>query len=397
MSVLVLEDAEGVEQVPATALDGYVQILRDGVEFDPDRELKERGVFTGTLADADPRLGMRTAKGAMGAECRGNGIEGLPPDCHAGILSLLPSTNFGADRVVSGITHTDTVINLNADDSDIDRFRRGDCIVVLVPGAYHPCAITAVDKTPGANNITVMPPLPSGNFPDLVELSKFRSYQGADAGHPSLTAHYYWGSGAEGGGVHDAILGARTNTMALEKFQTGELPSLKFGFEGLTYLLPEEGTDAPHDPQFDPGLPSVVLGSYIYKDGVAVDMDGMTLTVEQPLTFLKSTASENGRFTGRASGTRKIAGTIAPYTNGEDVSIFENWENGTKFSLFAFTAKPDPTNGILLGSVVMFFMPNCFIKKPTHKDVDGVMTDNIDFMATGGPTGQDMDFSISFV
>lgn len=393
---VVEEDTEGVLAEPADAGDGYVQLKRDGVEVDEDRELKERGVFTGTLADADPRLGMKTGKGSMPTEARASGFEGNEPDFAILVESILPSKNFLADRVVTGTAHTASRLKLNTDNSDSGRFRKGDCIVVMEAGAYHPCAITAVSNTPGANYVDVMPSNPAGAFTNNVEIAKFVSYKGADSGHKSFSALNYWGSGADGGGILQAVLGARTASFSLEKFNTGELPEFKFGYEGLSYYN-DPAHDAPHTPTFDDAVPGVVLGSVIYKDGVALDLDGCQWGIEQPLTFLKSTASASGRISGRASGTRKVNGSIAPYTDGESIAIFDAFEEGTTFALFGFTALPDAVNGILLGSVVMFYMPYCFIKKPSLKEQDGVMTDNIEFQATGGPTGQDMDFSISFV
>lgn len=404
MSILIKEDSkfwakreavEGVLIEPTSGSDGFLQLKRDGVELEDVRDVKERNVFTGTLTDANPRLGMRQGKGTFPTEARAAGFEGNEPDFAIMLESILPSVNFLADRVVTGTGHTASRLYLNTDDSDLGRFLKGDCSVALIPGAYWPFAVTNVDNTAGANFIDITPPLPAGVFPDLVEIAKFHAYRGADAGHPTFTAGAYWGSGADDGGIRQAILGARTGAFSLEKFNTGELPEFKFGFEGLSFNE-AAATDAPYEPVFDDALPGVVLNSIIYKDGVAIDVDGVQWAIEQPITFLKSTASANGRFTGRASGTRKITGTVAPYADGESIDVFTKWEAGDTFGLFGYLAKPDPTNGLELGSIVMFNLPNCFIKKPAHKDVDGVMTDSLEFQATGGDTGQDLDFSIGF-
>ncbi len=389
---VVAEDVEGVLQEPAADDDGYVQLKRDGVSLKSARDLKERGVFTGTLTDADPRLGMRNGSGAFSAEMKASGLEGEDPDYAIMIESLFPDRHAIAARIATK-NAGNTGTNLKIQDADIAALKKGDIIVVLQDGAYHPCAITAVDETGGAANVTVFPGLTVGNFANSVEIAKSVTFKPADAGHKSYSALAYWGSG--GPGVLEAVTGARTKTMTLEKFDTGELPSFKFDFEGMSYVHDKEH-DAPHDPEFDDSLPAVVLSCGLYKNGVALDTKAVSFSIEQPLAFLKSVISQSGKITGRASGTRKVKGKISPYADGDSIQNFSDWEEGTAFSQFGYIALPDAVNGLQLGSIVAWWMPNCVITQPEYNQEEGVMTEDLEFQATGGPRGTEDEISIGF-
>ncbi len=389
---VVEEDVEGVLQEPTGATDGYVQLKRDSVSLKSTRDLKERGVFTGTLTDSDPRLGMRSGAGAFAAEMKASGTEGDDPDYAVMVKSILPNRHALAARITTkNAGNTGAVLQIQ--DADIANLAKGDILVVLEAGAFHVCAITALDATGGAANVTVFPALAAGNFSNSVEIAKSVTYKPDDAGHKSFSALAYWGSG--GPGVLEAVSGSRTKMLTLEKFDTGELPQFKFDFDGLTYHHAKD-TDSPFDPTFDDSLPAVALNAGLYKDGAAVDTKSVSFSIEQPLAFLKSVISASGKITGRATGTRKVKGKIAPYADGGSVDNFDAWEVGTPFSLFGYLALPDDDDGLVLGSVVAFYMPNCVIVQPTYGQEEGIITEELEFQATGGTKGTEDEIMIGF-
>lgn len=386
------ESTEGNVAVPDSATDGYIAVKSEGFSIEPTRDLKERTNFDGTLAKMDPRLGMRGVSGSVPVEMKGSGTEGAQPDYGILIESLLPSVKtIAAQNTTKSSGNTGSVLAI--EDADIADYAVGDFITVMQSGAYHPCWITAVVSTGGAATITVSPAKASGNFSNSVVISKSVTFKPADTGHKSYSVNGYWGSG--GDGVKQTALGARTASLAVEGFTTGELPSFNFGFEGMAFTH-AASSNAPHTPTYDTSVPSVVLNSKIYKDGTSINVNDVTLTIEQPIKFLTATGDANGKIAGRAAGKRNVTGSINPYTAGDSVAMFTAWEAGTAFTLTGFTANPDSTNGLALGSVVGFYLPRCIVTKINYADSEGVVIENIEFMASSGAAGGSMEVALGF-
>jgi hypothetical protein len=386
------ESQEGTAVYPGSATDGFVQPRIEGTEMKPERELKEREIYTGTLAAANPRLGMRGVTGSMSCEMKASGTEGAAPDYAILLESLLPDVNTLAGQVTTK-SSGNTGSTLQIEDADIASFTVGDMVVVLESGSYHVGWVTTKTTGAGTATIVISPAKATGTFANSVKLAKTKSYLAADTGHKTFTTSYYWGSG--GDGVRQTGAGCRTSGLTISNFTTGELPTLDFSFEGLTFTH-TASTNAPYTPTFDTSLPSVVLNSKIYKDGTEINLESLELSIEQPNKFLLSTGSANGKTAGRAAGKRNITGTIKPYTDAASVANFTNWEAGTTFALRGFTANPDGTNGIALGSIVGFSLPQCYITEINYSDIDGVIVESIAFKATGGDAGTSLDVVMGF-
>ena len=383
------EVTEGTVAVPASATDGYLAAKSDSASMEPSRDLKERNVFDGTLAKSDPRLGMKGVSGSVAAEMKGTGTEGATPNYGILLESILPTKTTIAARKTSKASGN-TASLLQIEDADIGVYAVGDFIVVLEATGYHPCFVTAVATGAGVATLTVTP-VRGSVFSNSVAISKSVTYKPADTGHKSFSSNYYWGSG--GDGVKQTGLGCRTKGVALEGFTTGELPMLKFDFEGMTYTH-AASSNAPHTPTFDSSLPSVVLNSKIYKGGSEINVNDVSLNIEQPIKFLTSTGSLNGKTAGRAAGKRGVSGSINPYADGASVANFTAWEAGTTFSLVGFTANPVATVLYSLGSIVGFYLPRCVITKINYADQEGVIIENIEFMASGGTSGGSSEIHI---
>lgn len=388
----VEESTEGTVAVPSSATDGYVACKVGATSLEPGRDLKERTIFDGTLAMMDPRLGMKSVSGKAGVEMKASGTEGSEPDYGILLESLLPDVNaISARNTTKASGNTGSLLQI--EDADIADYTVGDFIVVLQSGAYHPCWITAKATGAGVATITVSPAKASGSFSNSVEISKSVTYRPADTGHLSFSSNFYWGSG--GDGVKQTGLGCRTSGVEMNGFTTGELPGLDFSFEGMTYTH-AASSNAPHTPTFDTSLPSVVLNSKIYKDGTSVNVNEVKLKIEQPIKFLTATGDANGKIAGRAAGKRKVTGSINPYTDGASVANFTAWDAGTTFALTGYTANPDSSTGLALGSIVGFYLPRCVITKINYADAEGVIIENIEFMASSGAAGGSMECAIGF-
>lgn len=387
----VYESTEGTFAGPASATDGYIQARMDGTSLDGSQEVKERNIFTGSLTAANPRIGMAGVAGSLSCEAKGSGTEGTAPDYGILLESLLPEVvTIAANNTTKSSGNTGSVLAI--EDADIADYSVNDIIVVKESGGHHPAVITAVVTTGGAATITISPAKASGSFSNSVVISKAVTYKPADSGHKSYSVSNYVANAARQSG-----LGCRTTGVKLSNFTTGELPSFDFSFEGMTFTT-TASTAASHTPTFDSSLPSVVLNSRIYKDGTSIAIEGIDLSIEQPVKFLMATSSANGKTAGRAAGKRKVSGSFAPYTDETSVAAFTAWAAGTTFSLFAFTAVPSGTAGeYTMGTFVCFYLPNCFTTSVKYADADGVVTEAIEFQATGGNTGSTDEVIIGFI
>lgn len=383
---VMTEVSEGTAVPPAATTD-FVQVLQDGAELSPSKELLSRNVFTGSIGDTSPRTGMFEVSGSLPVEARANSTAGSAPEADKLIKSA-----FGAVRSAATTTTTkssgNTATVLQIEDADISKFAVGDIVMVKQSGAYHVSPVTARSTGAGTATITLLVAHPSGDHTDSVVVEKFTTYHVADTGHPSLTISKY---------VEDAVLeqavGCRVNSMALENFTTGQIPTLNFGFQGLNFS--RSLTAIPYTPSYNSGLPPIVLDARLYMDGTSIAVNEMSFTLENGLGFQTSIAASNGKISGRAT-SRTITGSFNPYKESDSIANYTKFLNNTAFSLFAYAKVPTSTAGEF-NQVVAVYMPNCLITELSESDQDGLLQDSITFQATRGAAGTTDEIYMTFV
>lgn len=381
-----VESTEGTYVAPASASD-YLQVLTDGAELNPSKELLERNIFTSSIGKTSPRVGQKQVSGSLPVEARAHSTEGAAPEYDALMRSAL-----GSKRTISTTTTTkatgNTATVLQIEDADISKFAVGDIIMVKMAGAYHVSPITAVDTSAGSANITLLVAHPSGDIDDSAVISKSTTYIVADSGHPSLSISKYVENA-----IREKATGCKVTSMALEGFATGQLPSFNFGFEGLDY--DREVSAIPHTPSYDTGLPPIMLDGRMYMDGTALDINELTVSLENTLGFKTSISEPNGRASSRATD-RVITGSIDPYKPDDSVANYTKYDANTAFSLFAYGKVPTGTAGEF-GQVVAIYMPNCVITELTEADQEGLLKDAITFSANRGTAGTTPEIYIAFI
>lgn len=373
------EVTEGVFVAP-TAATSFVQPLEDGFEMTPARELIDRGLLNASPGNETPRLGIKSVTNALPVEFRASGIEGGQPDYHSLLLGAL-----GAERSSTSSTTKaagNTATELQIEDADISKYAIGDIIVVEEAGAFESRPISAVDTTGGAANITLAFALANGAPSASVVVSAFQTYLTADTGHPSLSLSYFWANE-----IREAAIGTKVNSMSLDGFTTGAVASLNFGLEGLNFT--EVDGAAPFTPVFDDETPPIILNACVWRNGVLVDVNSVTLSLANTLSFLTATCDPNGRVSSRVQD-REITGSIPIYKDDTLTTFFDDFVAGTEFSLFinAFNPQVPAVAGEFdLGSVVNIWLPQCFTTEFKVGDVESILTDEIGFRATRGSDG----------
>jgi len=371
------EATEGTYLAPA-ADTSFIQPLEDGFGMSPAREIIDRNVLNASPGKPTPRLGTKTGAGELPVEFRGSGVEGGEPD-----FSKLLEGALGARRNSTGSTtkigNTATVLQI--EDADISKYAVGDIVVVEESGAFESRPIVAVDTTGGAANITLAFALTAGAPADNVDISAFQTYHPAATGHPSFSVTYFWANA-----VAQALIGAKIASLSLDNFVTGQVAGFNFGLESLSYR--DEAIEAaPFTPVFDDELPPLILSACMYRNGLLIPVNTFGLNLANTLGFLTDMCSPNGRVSSRVTN-REILGTINPHKDDSFTNFFDDWTNGTEFSLFVSAANPGASPGELdLGSIVSIWLPQCFTTEFVTGDLEGILVDDLSFRATRGGQG----------
>lgn len=375
-----VEDTEGTYKAP-TASTSFVQTLAEGAEMSRSKETIERNIFNSSIGQTSPRTGAFSASGSIPVEAKAHSTEGHKPEFDA----LMQSSMGGKHQLTSTVTtltgNTSSVLQV----TDASIFSVGDVILVKELGAFHVSPISEVDEA--NDEITLLIPASSA-FSDNVVIAKHTTYQVADDGHPSLSISRYLE-----GAILQQVTGAKVSGFSLEGFSTGSIPSFNFSFEGLNF--DSSLTAPPFTPSYDGQLPPIVLDGRVYMDDALIDVNEVTLSLENTLGYQSSINAENGKVSSRATN-RTITGSFNPYMQNDTMDNFNKFKANTPFSLFAYAKLPSSTSGEFSG-VVAIYCPNCVITELSETDSDGLMQDNITFSSNRGTTGNINELYIAFI
>lgn len=353
------ESTEGTYQAPAGS-SSYIQAQEDGIEVTGSKDTLELNVIGTGLSKVAPRVGLESATGSLGVYMKSGSSATVEAEYGVLIDSLLGSKRTMSAALTSGTTHTTTVINV-ADTSDLNV---GDIVVIKETGDYHTSPIASI-----VTNTSFTMLVPAANAPaNAVDVEAFTTYVPSDSGHASYSVSKY---------LEDVVLeqavGCKTTSLSVESFSTGQVASMKFGFEGADYT--RSITASPFTPVYDTSETPVILDACVYQDGVLFPINDFTLSVENSIGWLTDTC--NGKVTSRVTN-RVVSGTINPYTADDSVANFTKFDGNTPFSLFVTAHNPSSTAGEYSESV-SFYLPVCTTTEFAAGDKDGVMTDAISF------------------
>lgn len=383
-----IESTEGTYVAPQSG-NSFVQVLKDGAEMTRSQELLQREIFTGSIGKTQSRLGTKSVSGAMPVEFRSGETEGSAPEADKLYTSALGAKKTRAS-VTSETGHTTTRIYIA--DGDISGFSKHDIILVKEAGQFEVSWVLAVDTTPGSAFITLGQPLSSAPS-DNVEISAVTQYSTANSGHPSLSISKYM----ENARLEQAV-GCKVTSMSIDNMTTGQIPSVNFGFEGLSF--DSSLTAPPFVADYDDSLPPITLRACLYQDGNQIQVNSFSMSMENTLGFVTSTCSANGRISSRVT-QRSITGSFNPYKQDDDLSQFENFKCNTPYTLFIYAFNPlldancDYTGEF--ENVVAVLLTNCITTELSESDADGLLVEDISFEATRGSTGADEELKIAFM
>lgn len=355
------EVTEGTYQAPTVASD-FIQAQEDGIEMNGSKDTLEINVIGQGLSKAAPRVGLESATGSLGVYLKAASNAGESPEYGLMVESLLGSKR-SSTAITSGIGNTSSVISV----ADTSALNVGDIVVVKEAGDYHTSPISEIAED---TSITLLVAADAA-FSDNVEIEAFTTYVPADENHPSYSVSK-WVENE----VLEKAVGCKTTSLSVESFSTGQIASLKMGFEGANFSRSLSSNTIT--PSYDSSETPIILDACIYQDGNMIKVNDFALSVENSLGWVKDTC--NGKVSSRVTD-RTISGTINPYKRSDDVSNFTKFDSNTPFSLFITCHNPTGTDGEY-GESVSFYLPQCVITELAEGDIDGVLTDQISFSAT---------------
>lgn len=216
------ETTQGVYVAPSEA--DFILPLADGIELNPAKELLDRDILTPNIGQILPRTGIRSVSGTIGVEARASETEGAVPE-----QGLLTEAALGAVKTVAEITLPTQAFADQATQFTFtmgDNFAKDDIIMIKFPGAFHFTPLTAVSGT----TATMLVPIEGMKASAAYVVAAHTNYIAANSGHPSFSVT----KEVEGDLIEEG-LGCRVNSMALENFTTGQLPTQSYAVDGLTY------------------------------------------------------------------------------------------------------------------------------------------------------------------
>ena len=252
------ETTQGVYVTPSNS--DFILPLADGIELNPAKELLDRDILTPNIGQILPRTGIRSVSGTIGVEARASQTEGAVPE-----QGLLTEAALGAVKSVAEITLPTQAFADQAVDFTFtsgNDFAVNDIIMIKFAGAYHFSPIVAISGT----TATMLVPIEGAKASADYVVAAHTNYIAANAGHPSFSVT----KEVEGDLVEEA-LGCRVNSMALENFTTGQLPTQSYAVDGLTYDWTTGGAKYADSDDFDFNVANATGG----EDSVTVTINGV--------------------------------------------------------------------------------------------------------------------------
>lgn len=367
-----IEPSEGIFQAEQSG-ESFLEVLSDGLEFSPSKELIERNNRTSTVETVKSRVGQKSMSGTIPVEFRAGDLEGAAPEYDALLQALMGGKRSGTASI-SSVGHTTSRIEI--EDADIAKYAVGDVIKIKEYDASagadedHVSPIVAVDDTLGAAYIDILVPYTRA-FSDNVEIGAFTTYF-HQSGAPTLSVSNYLG-----GEIREKAIGMRATSMDLNNFSTGALPDLSFQLEGLDFDR-EVGTPL-FTPEYPASLPPIVLCSKVYRDSSELQVNNLSLNASNTLAFLTSTASCSGKIKSRITNFA-ASGSFNPYMEDNNVINYDFFNDNTSFSIFGSSQNYGANEKEKVENVC-FYAPNCISTEIATGNEDGVLTDAITFSA----------------
>lgn len=374
---LMPEVTEGTPVDPSGA-GSYLQVLADGVESALERDEIERQVLTSTVERVASRVGQKNTTATLPLEFRASATEGEYPEAELLWESLMGGKR-QANTQDTTTGSTSTILELGT----TPNFAAGDCVLVKESGAYEVRPVASVD----ADSVTLAFALENGAPSDGVTIAKVSTFfHDALNDTASLTLTQYLGNE-----IKEQINGMRVASMSLDGWEAGGVATSTFTLNGLG--MTHANGSAPHTPVYDAALPPVALGACMWLNGVKLQYQSLSITVENTLVPIESACSPDGKI-GQRYTAQSVEVSVNPYMDDTTTAFFDSFNDNDDVSFFAYMHNPAATAGEG-EEYCAVWIPQAKIVSRANEDVSGIYADGLTLRAHRSVGGDSL--FISFI
>jgi hypothetical protein len=238
------------------------------------------------------------------------------------------------------------------------------------------------------NSVTVSPALSNAPANGIV-CSTASNYKPANSGHDSMSFSVYWGDG-----IVDKLKGCKGTSMSLAGLSAGQVPTLSFGFQGLSYDDRAVGS-AAFTPNYDSTLPPLSLDVTFLADGTEVCAQDFTMEVAQDVTKILKVTDADGAFQQNVA-TRNITGSFNPWSDSTSIvpSFWTRFNNNTDVELLVVAGDKDSNDDWIEGTITAFYLPQVTILATPYEDADGQLRNAVTYKAHTTAEGDEPELSM---
>lgn len=358
------ESTEGTYNAPSAGTE-YIEVLSEGTSANKTRQELTRNTLGSSTEQEASRVGIAEVVAELPVELGSSATAGAAPQR----LDLLLKSTLGGARTAAADTtttgNTATVLEFGASPT----FSVGDIVLVKEAGAYELRPVSAV----GATTITLAFALSNGAPSDGVECEAVATYYSDTSSSVSLSMEHNVGNT-----VQQRVAGLRGQSMSLENWAAGQIPTCNFSLGGLSLERADAAQSATPDFTAD-ALPPVALSACLYINGTQYSYSELGLSVENSLSFLIDACNASGKVNSRIVD-QVTSFNVKRYSDDTDLSGWDSFNDNDDVSVFFYAYNPSATAGEFSNAVAVW-LPQGKITASPFGDQDGIATDDLEIKA----------------
>jgi len=362
---LKVESTSGTYVAPTASTD-YIEVLSEGTSLNKTREELSRNTLGSSTEQEASRVGIAevTAELAVEFGASAEATAGAAPQR----LDLILRSGLGGKRTntleTTTTSNTSTVLNFTS-----HGILKGDIVLVREAGAFELRPVASVTST----TVTLAFALSNGAPSDEVEVEAFTTYYSDTSSSVSLSMEH-----SVGNTVLQKAAGLRVQSMSLENWSAGQIPSFNASLGGLS--LERADGEASYTPDFTAdALPPVALSACLYINGTMLSYSELGMSIENTLSFLIDACSASGKVNSRITD-QVTTFSCKKYSDDTTLTEWDNFNANDDVSVFFYAYNPSSTAGEF-SECVAVWLPQGKITAAPFGDQDGIVTDDLEIKA----------------
>ena len=364
---VVIEDTPNTYKAP---VDGNsFDELADIPTFVTDQEEVERTVVRGSLGGVKSRRGSKIGTSELSLELKSSNTIVSTHTVEPRLLKffdlLLGTKDVStANAAVSVGAAKDTVIDTDSSDWNVGE------VVIINDEVRHILSVATAEIT---LNIALTS-APSDT--DVIFRGHTAKPDSADARRVSVTSY---DEPVGTAGWRQKFIGNAIANGTFNDITNGSIPKVSFNFDGVDWEVDENITNAI-TPTYEDSTPPDNLNVYMVINGIAVDSNNFSMTIDKEVTPKKVITNASG-IQERVATARKISGSFDYYPSATDKTLFSNFEENDTIPMQITWFETDSSDNPIQGTIISVYLPNVQLMSGSPDDEDGFIKRTATFKA----------------